>query len=701
MSRAIETIRNIGIIAHIDAGKTTTTERILYYSGASHSMGDVDHGNTTTDFDPEESARGITIYSAAVTCKWKDTTINIIDTPGHVDFTAEVERSLRVLDGGVVIFSAVEGVEAQSETVWRQADKYKVPRICFINKMDRIGAEFDRTLNEIKNRLHANPVPVVIPIGSGTPPKADPLTGVIDLIAMKALYFDFDQKGKVFREEEIPAAMKDDAELWRGNLIDAVTMIDDALMEKYLETSELTADEIRAALRTATIAGKIQPTLTGTSKNYMGVQPLLDAVTYYLPSPLDRPPLVGPHPNANKGEHTRPPTVEDPFAALVFKIVADQHADLCFLRIYSGKLNSGVRMLNPRTGKKELVGQLWHIQADSREKIEGDAAQKIEADTVEAGDIVGVVGLKEVVTGDTLCDPNQPILLESITFPEPVISMSVEPESSAERKKLVDVMQRLQKQDPTFSAKINEETGQTIISGMGELHLEIICKRMQRDFGVKVRVHKPRVSYRETIRDAVKVTGEFDRQLAGVNQFARVMLTVEPYEGTEPLVVENKMQQGKLPRELTAALEQSVMDEAKGGGIVGYPLMKMRFRITDVETRQGETTEVAIRAAAADAVRQSLQRGGIVLLEPVMKLEVVTPDEYLGSIQSDLNARRAMIVNTERRGPVMALEAHAPLSQMFGYSNQVRSLSQGRAAYSMEPLQYAPAPPDVLEAMMG
>lgn len=701
MSRSIETIRNIGIIAHIDAGKTTTTERILYYSGASHRMGDVDDGNTTTDFDPEESERGITIYSAAVTCAWKGTTINIIDTPGHVDFTAEVERSLRVLDGGVVIFSGVEGVEAQSETVWRQADKYRVPRICFINKMDRIGAEFDRTINDIRTRLHGNPVPVVIPMGAGSPPSPNALSGIIDLIAMKALYFDKEQKGATYREEEIPAEFRDDAELWRSNLIDAVTMFDDGLMEKYLETNDLSPEEIRKGLRAATLAGKLQPTLTGTSLNYIGVQPLLDAVTYYLPSPLDRPPVRGPHPNPKKEMQVREPSVDEPFAGLIFKIVVDQHTDLCFIRVYSGKLSSGTRMLNPRTGKKELVSQIWHIQADQRQKLEGDAARKIESDTVEAGDIAGIVGPKEVVTGDTLCDQGQPILLESITFPEPVISMSVEPETSAERKKLADVMVRLGKQDPTFSAKINEETGQTIISGMGELHLEIICKRMQRDFGLKVRVHKPRVSYRESIKHAVDIVGEFDRQLAGVNHFARVSLHMEPFEGDEPLVIENKVQQGTLSRELTTALEQAVGDEARGGGLVGYPLMKIRFRIKSVETRVGDTTEVAIRAAAADAVRQGLQKAGIVLLEPVMKLEVVTPEEYVGSIQSDLNARRAMIVNSERRGNLMALEAQAPLSQMFGYSNQVRSLSQGRASYSMEPLRYAPAPPDVLEAMMG
>src|SRR5580704_2861390 len=515
-----ERIRNIGIVAHIDAGKTTTTERILYYTGFSHKIGDVDEGTTVTDFDPEEAKRGITIYSAAISSKWKNESagipehkINIIDTPGHVDFTAEVERSLRVLDGALVIFSAMEGVEAQSETVWRQADKYGVPRICFINKMDRIGADFDRTFDQIIKRLAAHPIALQIPIGAG--PATDPngLRGIIDLIQMKALYFDAESKGQTIKVEEIPEAERERADEWRGKLLEAVALLDDALMETYLSTDDVPADQIHRLLRVATLHGQLQPTFCGASLDYIGVQPLLDAVVRYLPSPLDRPPVEGEHPNPKKRDklrETRKCSPKEPFCGLVFKIVADQHADLYFVRVYSGVLKSSSRALNPRTDKKELISQLWRVQADSREKLETDA--------VEAGDIVGIVGPKDSVTGDTFCDAHHPILLERITFPETVISMAIEPETNAERKKLADVLGRLARQDPTFTAKISEETGQTIISGMGELHLEILRERIQRDFGLKVRVHKPRVSYRESVRKAVEAEGVCHRQTGGESQ---------------------------------------------------------------------------------------------------------------------------------------------------------------------------------------
>jgi len=695
MSHDISHIRNIGIVAHIDAGKTTTTERILFYTGVSHRMGDVDEGTTITDFDPDEARRGITIYSAAITCRWHDTVINIIDTPGHVDFTAEVERSLRVLDGAVVIFSAVEGVEAQSETVWRQADKYHVPRICFINKLDRIGADFDRTFDQIARRLSGHPVALTIPFGTGVPPAPDALSGVIDLIEMKALTFDAESKGQKINVGEIPEEFADTAAEWRQKLLEAVSLLDDGVMESYLATESVPADDVRRVLRTATLQGQLQPTLCGASLDYIGVQPLLDAVTWYLPSPLDRPPVEGENPSEKKKgkREVRRCSPKDPFCGLVFKVVADQHADLYFVRVYSGVLKSGSRMLNPRTGKKELISQLWRVQADSREKLE--------ADQVEAGDIVGVIGPKEAVTGDTLCDAHHPIALESIVFPQTVISMAAEPDSSAERKKLADVLARMARQDPTFTAKISEETGQTIISGMGELHLEVLRDRIQRDFGLKIRVHKPRVSYRETVSRAVDAEGVFHRQTAGETQYARVKLRIEPNPAGESIAIDSKLKPGTLPDELESILEQSVRDKAQGGGMLGHPLMKIRLTILDADYRPGETTDVAVQAAAAEAVDRALSDAGVVLLEPIMKLEVVTPEAFVGNVQSDLNARRAVIVNAERRGDLCVLEANVPLSRMFGYSTQVRSLSQGRASYSMEPLKYDLAPPEVLQEMMG
>ena len=693
MSSAIENIRNIGIVAHIDAGKTTTTERILFYTGASHRMGDVDEGTTVTDFVEEEAQRGITIYSAAITCRWHDVSINIIDTPGHVDFTAEVERSLRVLDGAVVIFSAVEGVEAQSETVWRQADHYQVPRVCFINKMDRIGADFERTFHEIESRLGAQPLAIQIPIGAGSSPNPNALRGVIDLVEMKALSFDAETRGDQIGIDEIPAELTELAESWRGKLIETIAMLDDDLMETYLETGDVSAESIHRVLRAATISGHIHPTLCGASLDYIGVQPLLDAVQRYLPSPLDRPPVEGVHPNPKKQAEPqiRPPSTEAPLAGLVFKIQTDQHTDLCFYRVYSGVLTSGSRVLNPRTGKKELVNQIWRVQADSREKLE----------RAEAGDIVGVIGPKTVVTGDTLCDVHRPILLESIAFPETVISMAVEPDSSAERKKLEETLAKLERQDPTFSVRVSEETGQTIISGMGELHLEILRNRLEKDFGLKVRVHKPRVSYRETIRSPVEKEVTFHRRSGEESQYAKVRLKLEPFEGKESITLVNKLKPGTLPPELESILEQAVLEEAHGGGIVGCPLMKVRFTILDADYHSGETTEVAIRNAATEAVREALTAGGVVLLEPIMKIEVVTPDEFLGNIQADLNARRAVIVNSERHGDLAVLEAHAALSRMFGYSTQIRSLSQGRASYSMQPLKYDEAPREVLDEMLG
>jgi elongation factor G len=692
---SVEKIRNIGIIAHIDAGKTTTTERILFYAGASHRMGDVDDGTTQTDFDPEEQQRGITIYSAAVTCRWRDWQINLIDTPGHVDFTAEVERSLRVLDGAVVIFSAREGVEAQSETVWRQANKYGVPRICFINKMDRIGAGFERTFLQIKNRLSANPVAIFIPIGAGPQPNSDAFSGIIDLIEMKAIYFDEASQGSKFEVREIPADHQEVAAEWRGKLLEQVALLDDAVFAKYVEEEPIAAEDIRRLLRLGTLQRTLQPVLCGSSLSYIGVQPLLDAVGEFLPSPLDRPPVQGINPNAKKNTtvEVRKPSTDDPFCGLVFKIVADAHGDLCFVRVYSGVLKSRSRPLNPRLGKKEMVSQLLHIQADRR--------QKIETESVEAGEIVGIIGIKDSATGDTLCEANHPIALESIAFPEPVISMAVEPESSADRRKLAETLQMLSRQDPTFRATINEETGQTLISGMGELHLEVIRHRMERDFKLNVRVHRPRVSYRETIKKAQVSVGEFSRHAAGVTQYARVHLRLEPQPENDAVTVKNDVKPDALPQGLLAQVEQAVRDTAQGSGMLGYPLIQVKFTILSVENSELENPEAAFLAAASDAVLRGVNDAGVVLLEPIMKLEVDTPDEFLGNIHSDLMARRAMIVGTDQRGDLQAIAAEVPLATMFGYSTQVRSLSQGRASYSMEPLKYAAAPPEVLKEMLG
>ncbi|QDT34414.1 elongation factor G [Thalassoglobus polymorphus] len=691
MPGPIEKLRNIGIVAHIDAGKTTTTERILYYTGAIHRMGNVDDGNTETDFDEEEAKRGITIYSAAVTCKWKDCTINLIDTPGHVDFTAEVQRSLRVLDGAVVIFSAVEGVEAQSETVWRQADEYKTPRMCFINKMDRIGANFENVLEQIRKRLHGNPLPLFLPIGA-----EHDFEGIIDLVKNKALYFDPDSQGQSIEEKEIPEELQEMAAEYRQKLIETVAERDEAAMEEYFENGDLPEETIHRLIREATLTGELQPTFTGSSLDYIGVQPILDGVNRYLPSPLDIPPVKGINPNPKRNESTelvRHAKNDEPLAALIFKIVADKHADLCFVRVYSGVLKSGSRLLNPRTGKKEFCSQIWHIQADSREKVE--------TDLVEAGDICGIIGPKAVATGDTLCPQQHPILLESIIFPETVISMAVEPETSGDKKKLEDALVRLSRQDPTFKTQVSEETGQTIISGMGELHLEVLKERMQRDFNLNVRVHKPRVSYRETVTAAGEAQEEFNRSSQGDTHFASVKVRIEPGAEDTNIVVTSEIPPGTLPGEIDRIVREAVSESAQSGGIVGFPLMKVRITILDVGYRDGETNEEALRSASAHAVQSALNNATISLLEPVMKLEVVTPSDFVGNIQADLNQRMAKIFASEIRGHLTALQAEVSLANMFGYSSHVRSLSQGRASFSMQPLKYDLAPASVMKEFLG
>jgi elongation factor G len=694
--------RNIGIIAHIDAGKTTTTERILYYTGEIHRMGDVDKGNTTTDYLEEERERGITIVAAAITCHWKDAagqaiTINIIDTPGHVDFTAEVERSLRVLDGAVVIFSAVEGVEAQSETVWRQAAKYHVPRLCFINKMDRIGAEFDRVFGEIQERLESLPIPIQIPIGAGPEGTMGEFQGLIDLIAMKALHFKTEDLGSTFTVDEIPEPLKLEAEAWRETMLNSLSEFDETFAEQYmahLDGAELTEEMIHSALRRATLTGKVQPVLCGSSFKYVGVQRLLDAVSAYLPSPLDRPPIVGHHPKKGT-DLVRKPDPHEPFAGLVFKITNDAHGDLSFVRVYSGTLKSGTRAYNPGKDRKENCSRLYHIRADDREQI-------TEAQT---GDIVGIVGLKDSVTGDTLCDAAHPILLEKIEFPETVISMSIEPVSSADKGKLSDTLNALAREDPTFTFKVNEETGQTLISGMGELHLEILKNRMTRDFKLKVHVGRPRVSYRETIKKAVKrVEGTCIRQTGGTGLYAKISIDLEPEtqpKGAPVVHFVNKLKGGVIPSEFIPAIEAGLREEAKSGGRTGYPLVDLKVTLVDGAYHDVDSNDLAYRFAASDALRKAVEEAGPVLLEPIMRLEVVTPEDYLGNITADLSSRRALIDRTSTRGKLIVIDARAPLEKMFGYSTQVRSLSQGRASYTMEPLEYAAAPESMLEALTG
>ena len=683
-------LRNIGVIAHIDAGKTTVTERMLFYSGFSHRVGEVDKGTTVTDFDPEEQERGITINAASVNFPWKDVEINMIDTPGHVDFTAEVERSLRVLDGGVVVFSAREGVEAQSETVWHQADKYRVPRIAFINKMDREGADYFGTLDEIRERLNCKPIPVNLPIGAGPPHVKEAFRGLIDLISMRMLTFVGESKGAEVVESDIPAELHDEADLWRAQMLDQLSMYSDALTELLLAEEPVPAAMIHHVLREATIHNLAVPVFCGSALDGIGVQPVLDAVALYLPSPADVPAVEGVDPKKPEHKILRHPKLDEPFCGLVFKIQADRHGDLHYVRIYSGVLKANSRVLNPGKDKKENVPQLWRVQADHREQV----------DSASAGDIIGIVGLRSSITGDTLCSTQDPILLESIAFPETVISMAIEPESSTERKKLADVLDMMKRQDPTFRARENEETGQTLISGMGELHLEVIKHRLLRDFKLNVRVHKPRVSYRETIERAVEVTGDCHRNIGGQMLSAKVRIRMEPFsKGAKPVVVV-VAPGGVLPEEFLTPAVEVLTEQGEGGGSLGFPLMHVKITVLGGEVHESGSTELAFRYAAGDAFEKALREAGIVLLEPIMRIEVTVPEEHLGDIMGDLQQRRAIITRTHARGRNTVIEAHAPLASLFGYSSAMRGLSQGRATCTMEPHSYGPAPADVLEAFL-
>lgn len=689
MNRPIEKIRNIGIIAHIDAGKTTVTERMLYYSGAKHRVGTVDSGTTETDCDPEEQERGITIYAACVTFEWRDVHVNLLDTPGHVDFTAEVERCLRVLDGAVVVFSAREGVEAQSETVWRQADRYQVPRIAFINKLDREGANFEGVFEEIGSRLHAHPVALQIPVGQGPPHVSNPFRGVIDLVTMKLLVFEKSTEGRDVRIEEIPEELLDEAQLWRDTLLEKLYPYSDPLMELALQEQPIPEELLRSVIRDATVHLQIQPVFCGAALHGIGVQPILDAVADYLPSPLEMPPVEGVNPDKKNAPERRGPTVDDPFCGLVFKILPAKTGDISWVRVYSGELSANSRVLNPDKDKRENVAQLWRIHATSKEQ---------QVESVQAGDIVGLIGLRHSVTGDTICDPRNPIQLESIRFPETVISMALEPESTTERKKLHDTLEMLKRQDPTLRVAASE-TGQTLISGMGELHLEIVKNRLLRDFNLNVKFHKPQVSYRETVAHAVEVVGECHRQISGQQLFARVKMRIEPapMSATGVLII-NQSPAEEIPPSLLVVVLDELKARAEGGGLIaGFPLAKLKVTVLGGETQEGSSDERAFRIAVNDGFNKGLVEGGKVLLEPIMKLDIVTPEDYVGDFVGDLQQRRAIIAKTDRRGALASLEAHAPLKELFGYSSAMRSLSQGRASCSMEPLEYAPAPPSVMK----
>ena len=689
MVRKLENLRNIGIIAHIDAGKTTLTERMLYYAGATHRMGDVDKGTTKTDFDEEEQQRGITIYAACITFDWEQVTINLIDTPGHVDFTAEVERSLRVLDGGVVVFSAREGVEAQSETVWRQADKYTVPRIAFINKMDREGADFKAVVKDIRQRLHANPVPIQIPVGAGPPHMKDAFRCVIDLLEMKLLVFSEESEGAEIATEDIPDDLQHLACQARNEMLEQLYDYSNELMELALEEAVVPKALLVHVIRQATLHQLITPVLCGSALDRIGVQPVLDAVADFLPSPNDLPPITGINPKNTDRKEKRKAEVDEPFCGLVFKIEAEKTGDLAYIRVYSGELKSGTRVYNPGKDKKENVSQLWQVKP-------GGKGQQVER--VEAGDIVGVIGLRHSVTGDTICHTQHPILLETIGFPDTVISMAIEPETSTERSKLSDALELMKRQDPTFLAEENEETGQTLISGMGELHLEVIKHRLLRDFKLDVKVHNPRVSYRETVRQGSEVTGTCHRQMGGATTFAEVKLRIDPLTSGNSRV--SSRGGDSLPPEYQQPVMEELSARIEGGGMYGYPLTRIHATITGGKFHETDSSEVAFRIAANDAFDRGLREAGVALLEPIMKLQINTPEEHLGDIISSLQKKRAVIHATNPRAREAVIDAEAPLANLFGFAGELRSLSQGRASCSMEPAAYGPAPDEILKAFL-
>jgi elongation factor G len=680
-------LRNIGIMAHIDAGKTTTTERILFYTGKIHKVGEVHDGNTTMDWMEQEQERGITITAAAITAYWKDHTINIIDTPGHVDFTVEVERSLRVLDGAVAVFDGVHGVEPQSETVWRQADKYKVPRLAFVNKLDRVGASFEESVQSMRDRLAANPVPFQIPIGS-----EDTFMGIVDLVGQKAYYWDGDALGQSFRIEEIPDDLKDEAELGRMQLIEAVAEFDDQTMEKFLEGKDLTEDEIRQAARKGCIAMKIVPVFCGSAFKNKGIQPLLDAVTYYLPSPLDLPDVNGLDPADESKTIKRRRVPDEPLTMLAFKIQNDPFVgQITYVRVYSGKLSTSETVFNARTGKRERISKILRMEANQRQEVE----------FIEAGDIAAVAGLKVVATGDTLCDPKYPVVLESLDVPEPVISIAIEPKSSADAPKMQKALERFENEDPTLKVSVNAETGQTLLSGMGELHLEIIIDRMQREFRVGANVGKPQVNYRETVSAASKAEKVFERETEKLHQWARVVIQVEPGPQTSALTFESRIGKEKLNDEMLRAVKAGCEEAVQVGVIAGYAMTGVKATLLDATVDPERSEASAFKIAAGMAMRDAMRQAKPILLEPVMSLEVLVPDEFLSNIIKDLNSRRARVNNVGMRGHLQEVDAIAPLSEMFGYTTDLRSVSQGRATYTMRFAAYEQVPDSVLQKITG
>ncbi len=682
----LERTRNIGIMAHIDAGKTTTTERILFYTGVSHRMGEVHDGAAVMDWMEQERERGITITSAATTCYWRDYRINIIDTPGHVDFTIEVERSLRVLDGAVAVFDSVQGVEPQSETVWRQADKYRVPRIAFMNKMDRIGADFYASVQSMVDRLGANPVPVQLPIG-----REAGYRGSIDLVTMKAYIYDDESLGAKYKVEEIPADLLEQAKEYREKMLEAVAEHDEQVLERYLNGETLTQEEIRRAIRAGTNVMKVTPVLCGSAFKNKGVQQLLDAVMDFLPSPLDVPAVVGVDPNTGK-ELTRHSSDEEPFSALAFKIMSDPFAgQLTYFRVYSGTLKIGTAVFNVTKGTRERVGRLLKMHANKREEI----------DLVYAGDIAAAVGLRGATTGDTLCDEKQPILLEVMKFPEPVIAMAIEPKTKQDQEKLGFSLQKLAQEDPSFRVKTDEETGQTIISGMGELHLEIIVDRLLREFKVEANVGKPEVAFRETIRAAAQAEGKYIKQTGGRGQYGHVVITVEPADAAGGFEFVNKIVGGAVPREYIPAVEKGIKERMETGVLAGYPVRDVRVTLIDGSYHEVDSNEMAFKIAGSMAFQEACRKADPVLLEPIMEVEVLVPQEYMGDVIGDLNGRRGKIQGIKVRAGSQAIDAAVPLSEMFGYATALRSRTQGRATYSMEFNRYDSVPRQIAEQIIA
>lgn len=684
--KTLDKVRNIGIIAHIDAGKTTTTERILFYTGKTYKIGDIDEGNTQMDWMEQEKERGITIVSAATTAFWKDYRINIIDTPGHVDFTAEVERSLRVLDGGITVLDAEEGVQSQSETVWRQADKYKVPRLCFVNKMDKLGADFLQCVKTIEERLGANPLIMVLPIGS-----EQTFTGIVHLMEMKAYIWGSDELGAKFEVTDIPEDMKAQVEEYRHKMIEKIAETDDSLTEKYLNGEEISDEELKVALRKAVIAYKLVPIFAGSSLRNKGVQPLLDAVIDYLPSPLDVGEIVGHNPKTEE-EVKRKPQAEDPLAGLAFKIQIDPHVGkLTYYRLYSGKIAAGSYIYNSSKKQTERVGRILMMHANHREEIK----------EAYAGEIVALVGLKDTGTGDTLCDEKDPIVLEKISFPDPVISLAIEPKTKVDQEKLGLALKRLSEEDPTFSIKTNHETGQTIISGMGELQLEVMVDRMKREFNVLANVGAPQVAYKETIKQEAEGEGKYIRQSGGRGQYGHCWLRIKPKPRGEGYEFIDAIKGGAIPAEFIKAIEKGVKETLENGILLGYPIVDMEVTVYDGSYHDVDSSEVAFKIAASQALQAASKKADMALLEPIMKVEVTTPGEFMGDVIGDLSSKRAQIMGTEEKGKATVILAMVPLAELSGYSTTIRSMSQGRASYYMEPSHYEEVPKNIVEQMIA